>query len=365
LSHKAADALHTALMLDPFNKKIHEKYRRVKEQELNLEIEANLAKLAEDPWKVALHLDLGKLYYTLGDTEKAVMELQLALKDQVRAPFAYNLLGNCFRREGRFDLARKNFEKALQIIPPELLEPRRMLLFNLGSTYEAQGALLKAVALYEEVLAEDASFGELKKHLKKLKANKISSLRSKKLVSVIRKIGKGEIFALWGPDGQSIEKSTKDAAAVISFGQTHNIEGFELCMQGMYQSARDEFALAVALDNKFAPALNNLAVMQMLEGNLTEAQCNLAVALDEDFASAVFYNNLAVLFYLKGNLAEARPLLEKAKTLDGSSSAVTLNLGVVLYLQGEVAAALDLFKSITTDDVLTELARDNLKYRIP
>ncbi|MFA4858511.1 MAG: tetratricopeptide repeat protein [Candidatus Margulisiibacteriota bacterium] len=365
LSRKASDALHTALTLDPLNRFIHEQYQKIKEKEIRLEIESNQAKLAEDPWKIALHLDLGKLYFTLGEIDKAVEEFQIAAKDRTRAPFAYNLLGCSFRLNGRFDLAQKSFEKAREVLLPELYELKKTLWFNLGTTYVARGALMKAVQSFEEVLQEDQNFMGLKATVKRLKASKIAALRSKKIVCVLKEIGSGQLIGLWGTDGKPEEKSSRQEAFSMSFGQSHNTGGFDSFMQGMFSSAKEEFQLSADLDSRFAPGLNNLAVCLMLEGNLDAALINLEGALDCDIESSVFYNNLGILYYLRGNLKEAIKILEKAKNFDENSAAIKINLGTLYYLEGAVELALRLFADIPEDDVLADLAKRRLLYKVP
>lgn len=365
LSRKASDALHTALELDPFNQRIHAKFKEMKERELRLAIESNLTKLQEDPWKVSLHLDLGKLYYSLGENDKAVTELQASLKDRIRAPFAYNLIGNCYRLEGRFDLARQNYEKALEVVPAELDDFKKILIFNLGASFEASGALMKAVEAYEEVLQIDNEFGNLKKRLKNLKSSKLASLRNKKIMCVLRDLSGRKLIGVWGRESMAGEKAARAEAINMSFGQNHNTDGFDLFMRGMDTGAREEFSLAVALDSSFAPGLNNLAVMQILEEEFDPALKNLEAAIDEDFDSPVFYNNLGVLYYLRGNLDEAIKILEKAKNLNDRFSAIDINLGNFLYVKGEVARALELFQQVTADDVLGDIAKQWLQYKVP
>jgi tetratricopeptide (TPR) repeat protein len=365
LSRKASDALHTALRLDPFNRFVHEQYRKIKEKEIRLEIESNQAKLAEDPWKIALHLDLGKLYFTLGEIDKAVEEFQVAAKDRTRAPFAYNLLGCCFRLEGRFDLAQKNFEKAREVLLPELYELKKTLWFNLGTTYVARGGLMKAVQSFEEALQEDQNFMGLKATVKRLKASKIAALRSKKIVCVLKEIGEGKLIGLWGTDGKTDSTASRQDAFSMSFGQSHNTGGFESFMHGMFSSAKEEFQLSADLDSRFAPGLNNLAVCLMMEGDLDAALLNLEGALDCDIESSVFYNNLGVLYYLRGNLKEAIKIMEKAKSLDGNSAAIKINLGTLYYLDNAVELALRLFAEVLEDDVLSDLAKRRLLYKVP
>ncbi|MFC1568553.1 tetratricopeptide repeat protein, partial [Candidatus Margulisiibacteriota bacterium] len=93
LCRKAVEIMRTAFAQDPFNQRIQEKFREIREKEIDLEIEKIKEHVTEDPWRIALHLDLAKLYIQKGMRDEAVRELQLAHKDQARSPFAANLLG--------------------------------------------------------------------------------------------------------------------------------------------------------------------------------------------------------------------------------------------------------------------------------
>jgi tetratricopeptide (TPR) repeat protein len=362
LLRKASQTLRTALMLDPYNIEVHEKYKTVKAKELEIEISEFKHRLQQDQWKLSLHLDLAKLYLDKGDKDEAIRELQLAQKDQAKAPAAFSLLGDVYRAEGRFDLAAAQYNRALEAsVSPD---QSKLLRFNLGTTYEAQGDIRKAVKLYEGITQEDIDFGGLKQRIKNLKTTTLLSMRYHALTAVITEFGKKEIIAIWGRDARFTGRGRKEEMNV-SFGQEHNQEGFEFFMKGMFPAAEEELTLAVGLDRHFGCALNNLGVTLAREGKLEEARARLAEAVQVDPASSVFYNNLGVVYFLLGKTDLAATALEKSYALDPETSAICLNLGDLCYLKKETQKAVELYRRVGDFDTLSDLARRRLFCKVP
>jgi superkiller protein 3 len=361
---KAVEALRTALLHNPYEPRVLEKFREVKVKEIDLEIEKIRERIIEDPWKISLHLDLAKLYIQKEMRDEAIRELQIALKDQVRAPFACNLLGCLYRGEGRYDLAAAQFNRALELAPSELSDLIRTVRFNLGSAYEAQGLIGKALKIYESVLLEDIDFGDLKKRISYLKSTSLKSMGTKSLLMVFSNISTKEVVSLWGREGKN-GKNVRENEISLSFGQNHNSSGFEYFMKGMFKAALDEFELAVQLDVKFAAALNNLAVSLIREGKFYEARARLEDAVDLNPNSVVFRNNLGVVYFMLGKFKEAYAEFEKAFTLDSGCSGVCLNFGDLNYLKKNIKQAFELYSGVGKFDVLTEIADQRLAFKTP
>ncbi|MFH1825984.1 MAG: tetratricopeptide repeat protein [bacterium] len=364
LCRKAVEILRQALTIDPYNLEVQERYKEAREKEVTKEIEKSKELISQDPWRVSQHLDLAKLYLRQGLREEAVRELQIALKDQVRAPFAANLLGCIYRSEGRYDLAAAQFNKALELAPAELADFARSVRFSLGTTFEAQGLVKKALKIYESILQEDIDFGNLKQKVKQLKACSLKGMRVKSLIAVFGESGPKELVFLWGCEGKNGRSSRKEEMSV-SFGQDHNASGFDYYMKGMYKAALEEFQLAVQLDSKFDVALNNLGIAFLKEGRFTEAREKFEEAVQLDPHSAVFRNNLGLAYFLTGQIDKAMAELEKAYTRDPELSAVCLNFGDICVMRKDIRRAIDLYKRAGKFDVLAEITEHRLAYRVP
>src|SRR3989338_3787911 len=351
LLHKAAQTLRAALILDPYNIQVHERRRAVREKELDQEIGGG-----KD------HLALARLYLEKGKSEAATRELQLAQKEPAKSSAALALLGDIYRAEGRYDQAAAQYNRALEAGVGT--DQSKLLRFNLGAAYEAQGDVRKAVKIYETIMQEDIDFGGLKKRIKQLKATTLLSMRNRALMAAIAAYGKKEVVALWGRDARSTGRGKKDDLN-LSFGQEHSQDGYDLFMQGMYTAAEEELALAVNLDRRFGCALNNLGVALLKQGKLEEGRARLIEATQVDPASAVFYNNLGVAYFLTGRLEPAAAALEKRFALDAELSAVCLNLVDLGYFRKEAQKAIELWRRVGDFDPLSDLARGRLFCKVP
>ena len=361
IPRKAASSLHTALMLDPYNLQVHEKYRQVKEKEIDSEINSLKGQLREDQWKISLHLDLAKLYQEKGSRDEAVRELQSAQKDAMRAPIAFNLIGDIYRSEGSYDLAAAQYNRALELAPPEL---SRIVRYNLGTTFEARGEIRKAIRIYEGILQEDIDFVGLKNRIKQLKSTGIHCMRNFPLQLAMLEYGKKEVIALWGRETRGGSSGRREEVSV-SFGQEHNSEGFQFFMKGMLPAAEEEFLLAVQLDRRFAAALNNLGVTLAKVGKFEEARLRLGEAVQLESASAVFYNNLGVVYFMLGKTDLAQTALEKSLALNPESSAACLNLGDIYYFKKETKKAIDFYRRVGLFDPLSDLSKRRLLHKVP
>jgi tetratricopeptide (TPR) repeat protein len=362
MGSKAIEALLAALTLDPFNPRVQERYSAARKREVEAEIEAMQQRLQEDQWKVSLHLDLGRLYLQSGEREKALRELQVAVKDSARAAAAYSLIGNIYRSEGRFDLAEEQYQRALEANPGE---NAKSINLRLGSAAEAQGEVKKAIKIYERILQEDIDFGNLKKRVKALKSIALSSLRSRTLQAVFPCYGEKEIIALWSRETRAAPRAPSREEVVLSFGQEHNQAGFEYFMKGMQQAAEEEFTLAVQLDPHFAAALNNLAICLARQGRYEEARLRLMETVQLTPDAAVFFSNLGLIQFLLDRKDAARTALEKSLALDPEEAAVSLNLGDLYYREGKIEKAFELYRRVGDFDPLSDLAERRLLFKTP
>jgi len=358
---KAQSSYISAMNIDPFNTVLHKKYEEASIVLLKEEIERVKKRIDEDPWRIGTHLDVAKLYLMTRNFDKGVKELQVAVKDNARAPFAYNLLGLTFMELGRFDLAVIQFERALEVVPKELSDIAKTIRFNLGSSYEAMGNISRALAEYEVILAEDVEFAQLQARTRTLAGINTESQRNKLIVAVIEQYGRKEILGMWGPDLRRGEEAGD--LLNMSFGQEHNNAGFEHFIKGRFKGAIEEFNLAVQLDPKFRAALNNLAVMLMKEEHLEQAQTRLNLAASLDPESAVLHNNIGVHHYLKNDMESAISEFNKALEDDPELSAVYINLGDIMYLKGQAQNAISLWEKIKMNDPLSPVAQRRLAYK--
>ena len=357
---KATQAFRQALEMEPFNIDLHQIYENAALAELKEEAESLKKKIEGDPWKLSFHLDLAKIYIKLGYFEEAIRELQIAVKDQARAGLVHNLIGYCFKEDGRFDLAALQFQKALESLEAGLEDLKKTIRLNLGTCLEAQGMLSEALTTYENILQEDIEFGNLKERVEYLKASSPSGLRSKSLAAVLANLKNPKAVVFWGRDGRGVEPRTEDLK--ISFGQDHNQAGFEYFVKGRFKAAEEEFNLSVALDSRLAPALNNLGILLVKRGKLGPAELKIKASTEIDSTFSVLHNNLGLIYYLKGDLKDAEKEFRLALDLDKTLTAAQINLGDVLYLQGQTEEAITFWQNVGDFNPLTEFAKRRMMF---
>ena len=312
---------------------------------------------------MSLHLEQGKLYWEKGELDNAIQELQVALRDLPRAPFAYHLLGTCFKEKGRFDLAVSRFESALAAEGQEAHKITDLIRFNMGSALEAQGMVEEAVMAYEKIAAEEFKYGSLQARIKILNETNPGSLRNKNLVAAPRRYGTREVIGFWGRDGRGVNFSDLDDGLSISFGQGHNAAGFEHFQKGRVKAAEEEFQLSIQLDTHFIAALNNLGVVYLSVGMYDRAEARISEALELDPDFAVLLNNLGLVYLFLGEKGKARTFLEKAYSRDPQLGAAALSLGDLYYMDQDTEKAISYWERLLGLDVMAELAARRLKYR--
>ncbi len=116
-----------------------EELRRIRVRllkEINVrEMEIFRQKAERYPSESSSRLELGIRMLRAGHTDEAITQLQQARKDPRSRWKALLYLGYCFKGKNNWPLAKRNFEEAMQNLPPEEDASRMELLFQL-----AQGA---------------------------------------------------------------------------------------------------------------------------------------------------------------------------------------------------------------------------------
>ncbi|AGF52921.1 slr0626 [Synechocystis sp. PCC 6803] len=110
----------------------------------------------QDPY---LCSKLGALYFSLGDEKEGVKLLKQGLKSNTASiPVRFELhyhLANAYRRQQKWELARKHYQKALD---EEILLPLKLgALINYGAFLQDLGELGEAIKLYQAVIHIDPS----------------------------------------------------------------------------------------------------------------------------------------------------------------------------------------------------------------
>lgn len=103
----------------------------------------------DDPLSASEHNDLGVVYENKGMFDLAEKEYRKALKKQDGWIVPYFNLGNLYYRQGNLDKAEQSFQKALDIDPdrPDVLNNLAYLLYEQGRIAEAKVLIDRALAI--------------------------------------------------------------------------------------------------------------------------------------------------------------------------------------------------------------------------
>lgn len=133
-----------------------------------LELGDLVRRLELTPGDSTLRLELGRAYLRQEDPDKAAAELQKAVSDPRTENEARTELARCFQLKGYLDLAKKEYEKALEG-RPGLDERARGILYNLGAIAEAEGNTAEARSFYARIFEVDIGFKDVAAKMEQLK----------------------------------------------------------------------------------------------------------------------------------------------------------------------------------------------------
>lgn len=145
-----------------------EKANRLEHQLQEHEADELRRRIVIHPGDASLRLELGQALFRKGDHDGAAAELQKALSDPRKSLEARVWLAKCFEAKGFGDLARGEYEKALDACPQNDQRAREIL-YSLASLSEAAGDLSDARALYARIYEADVGFRDVAQKMEQLR----------------------------------------------------------------------------------------------------------------------------------------------------------------------------------------------------
>ncbi|MDQ8193048.1 tetratricopeptide repeat protein [Coraliomargarita sp. SDUM461004] len=112
------------------------------------------------PNEYGYRYELGELYFEDGETDKAIKELQMAQRSPKVRVGALILLGKAYLAKGFHDLAAEQLTTAKSEIPG-MTDQKKDVLYQLGSAYEQQGDMDKAMVEFKALYGADISYRDV------------------------------------------------------------------------------------------------------------------------------------------------------------------------------------------------------------
>lgn len=134
---------------------------KIEAEELRRRVQLNPADLAS-------RLQLARRLERMGEHDGAISELQKAVADPRQRREAQFLLGACFQAKGFRDLARKEYNNALEGAAPND-ERTKEILYNLGALAEAENDPAQARQFYSRVFEVDIGYRDVAQKMERFR----------------------------------------------------------------------------------------------------------------------------------------------------------------------------------------------------
>jgi len=125
-------------------------------------------RVALRPSDLSLRLQLGRRLMRTGELDLAMSELQKALGDSRAKREAGFMLAQCFQQKGYHDLARKEYQRALEG-SANVDERAKEILYNLGAIAEAENNAAEARAAYARIFEVDIGYRDVAAKMEKFR----------------------------------------------------------------------------------------------------------------------------------------------------------------------------------------------------
>ncbi len=167
----AIEAVEAKLEADPSDEASQAELAKLQAEEHAFRREQAESLVQRYPNEFGYRYELGEIYFEDGEVDKAIKELQLALRSPKVRVSALILLGKSYKQKGFSDLAAEQLTIAKSEIPG-MTDQKKDVLYELGASYEQQGDMEKAMAEFKTLYGADISYRDV--------AQKIDDFYSKK-----------------------------------------------------------------------------------------------------------------------------------------------------------------------------------------
>ncbi|MDE2028363.1 MAG: tetratricopeptide repeat protein, partial [Candidatus Omnitrophica bacterium] len=256
----------------------------------------------------------------------------------------YNNLGNAYLKEGKFDLAIKNFNKAIAL-DPAYAEP----LVNLGLIYDHRGRWAKALSYYNKAIAANPHFagaydnrGSLYNEMGKIELalndyNKAIGLDPRFAAAYNNRGYAYSEQLVWD---KAISDFNQALALNPHLPQAYSGRGISYDGQGNFSQAILDLNMAIKLAPQNADSYFDRGLVYARHKNMDQAvrDFNKAAQINPNYANA--YHNLGIIHFNQGKLAQALRDFDKALALNPRDAQAFNNRGVIHLRQGDLAGAL-------------------------
>lgn len=154
---------------NPGKERLVEKVSNLKKELLARELDIFSRRVLRHPADLRMKYDLAERYRQSRQWAKAIPLLQQATTDSRLKSDALVGLGDCFVRDGKLDLGRRQFEKALESVnPQDHPDAFKLAHYMLGRIFEKEKKQEQAEHHYHEILAVEYEYKDVLKRLEEM-----------------------------------------------------------------------------------------------------------------------------------------------------------------------------------------------------
>lgn len=168
---KAITAAEQALEANPEDESIQAELEKLRSEERSFRRKQAEDLVSRYPNEFGYRYELGELLFEDGDMNKAIENLQLALRSPKVRINALILLGKAYLEKGFHDMAAEQLQTAKSEIPGAN-EQKKDVLYQLGTAYEKQGDMDKAMAEFKALYSADISYRDVAQKIDEFYSNK-------------------------------------------------------------------------------------------------------------------------------------------------------------------------------------------------
>ena len=167
---KAISDVEERLEANPEDLTAKTELEKLRNEERAFRLEQSEDLVQRYPNEFSYRYELGELYFEDEEIDKAIKELQLAQRSPKVRVGALILLGKAYLAKGFHDLASEQLTTAKSEIPG-MTDQKKDVLYQLGSAYEQQGDMDKAMVEFKALYGADISYRDVSQKIDDFYAN--------------------------------------------------------------------------------------------------------------------------------------------------------------------------------------------------
>jgi tetratricopeptide (TPR) repeat protein len=151
---------HKITEINPFAPDHDEQVAALKQAKADFQLAEGQKRVERFPTDMGIRYDLGVLYFQAGKINEAAAEFQKAQNNPHKRIPALNYLAQCFTRKKMFDMAARNFQRAIeekQVFDDE----KKDLIYNLGCVLETMGKKTEAIDQFKIIYESDMGYRDV------------------------------------------------------------------------------------------------------------------------------------------------------------------------------------------------------------